>query len=63
VVQILKIDFLRKCLIFIILAGSEPLEKENHEFLGSKHADQFSNPFFEMVPKTCQGLFFVVALA
>jgi len=31
----------------------EPLEKESHECLGSKRDDQFSNPFFEMVPKTC----------
>ena len=43
--------------------GPEPLEKENHEFLGSKRDEQFSNPFFETVPKTCQGLFFVPALA
>ena len=42
--------------------GPEPLEKESHEFLGSKRDDQFSNPFFEMVPKTCQGSFFVPAL-
>jgi len=37
--------------------GLEPLEKESHEFLGSKRDDRFSNPFFEMVPKTCQGSF------
>jgi len=37
--------------------GPEPLEKESHEFLGSKRDDRFSNPFFEMVPKTCQGRF------
>ena len=43
--------------------GPEPLEKESHEFLGSKRDDRFSNPFFEMVPKTCQGSFFVPALA
>jgi len=24
----------------------EPLEKESHEFLGSKRDDRFSNPFF-----------------
>jgi len=42
--------------------GPEPLEKESHEFLGSKRDDRFSNPFFEMVPKTCQGSFFVPAL-
>jgi len=27
--------------------GPEPLEKESHEFLGSKRDDQFSNPFFD----------------
>ena len=43
--------------------GPEPLEKESHEFLGSKRDDRFSNPFFEMVPKTCPGSFFVPALA
>jgi len=43
--------------------GPEPLEKESHEFLGLKRDDQFSNPCFEMVPKTCQGSFFVFALA
>jgi len=42
--------------------GPEPLEKESLEFLGSKRDDRFSNPFFEMVPKTCQGSFFVPAL-
>ena len=42
--------------------GPEPLEKESNKFLGSKHDDRFSNPFFEMVPKTCQGSFFVPAL-
>jgi len=26
--------------------GPEPLEKESHEFLGSKRDDRFSNPFF-----------------
>jgi len=41
----------------------EPLVKESHEFLGSKRDDRFSNPFFEMVPKTFQGSFFVPALA
>ena len=43
--------------------GPEPLEKESHEFLGSKRDDRFSNPFFEMEPKTCQDSFFVLALA
>jgi len=43
--------------------GPEPLEKESQEFLGSKRDDRFSNPFFEMVPKTCQDSFFVLALA
>ena len=47
----------------MIKGGPEPLEKESHEFLGSKRDDQFSNPFFEMVPKTCQGSFFVPVLA
>jgi len=42
--------------------GPFSLEKENHEFLGSKRDDRFSNPVFEMVPKTCQGSFFVPAL-
>jgi len=43
--------------------GPEPLEKESHEFLGSKRDDRFSNLFLEMVPKTRQGSFFVPALA
>ena len=34
--------------------GPEPLEKEFHEILGSKREDRFSNPFFEVVQKTCQ---------
>jgi len=42
--------------------GPETLEKESHEFLGSKRDDRLSNPFFEMVPKTCQGSFFIPAL-
>ena len=42
--------------------GPEPLEKESHEFLGSKRDDRFANPFFEMVQKICQGSFFVPAL-
>ena len=42
--------------------GPEPLEKDSHEFLGSKRDARFSNPFFEMVPKTCQGSFLVPAL-
>jgi len=45
-----------------VKGGPEPLEKESHEFLGSKRDDRFSNSFFEMVPKTCQGSFFVPAL-
>jgi len=45
-----------------IEGGPETLEKESHEFLGSKRDDRFSNPFFEMVPKTCQGSFLVPAL-
>jgi len=47
----------------VVKGGPEPLEKESHESLGSKRDDRFSNPFFEMVPKTCQGSFFVPALA
>jgi len=46
-----------------VKGGPETLEKESHEFLGSKRDDRFSNPFFEMVPKACQGSFFVPALA
>jgi len=38
--------------------GPEPLDTESHEFLFSKRDDRFSNPFFEMVPKTCQGFVF-----
>ena len=41
----------------IIEGGPEPLEKESNEFLGSKRDDRFSNPFLEMVLKTCQGCF------
>jgi len=37
-----------------IKGGLEPLEKEIHEILGSKREDRFSNPFFELVQKTCQ---------
>jgi len=37
--------------------GPELLEKESHEFLGSKRDDRFCNPFCEMVPKICQGRF------
>ena len=48
---------------WFLKGGPEPLEKESHEFLGSKRDDRFSNPFFEMVPKTCRGSFFVPALA
>jgi len=43
--------------------GPQPLEKDSHEYLGSKRDDRFSNHFFEMVPKTFQGSFFVPALA
>jgi len=32
--------------LFIFKGGPEPLEKESHEFLGSKRDDRFSNPFF-----------------
>ena len=49
--------------LFVFKGGPESLEKESHEFLGSKRDDGFSNPFFEMVPKTCQSSFFVPALA
>jgi len=49
------------CFIFLTV-DLNPLKKESHEFLGSKRDDRFSNPFFEMVPKTCQGSFFVPAL-
>ena len=31
---------------FDLKGGPEPLEKESHEFLGSKRDDRFSNPFF-----------------
>ena len=50
-------------LINTLQGGPEPLEKESHEFLGSKRDNQFSNPFFEMLPTKCQGSFFVPALA
>jgi len=45
----------KKATVFIFLdddcfyyfkGGPEPLEKESHEFLGSKRDDRFSNPFF-----------------
>jgi len=49
--------------LIIVQGGPKPLEKEIHEVLVSKRDDRFSNPFFEMVPKTCQGSFFVPALA
>jgi len=52
-----------RCMWLYFKGGPEPLEKESPEFLGSKRDDRFSNPFFEMVPKTCQGSFFVPALA
>ena len=47
----------------IIKGGPEPLEKESNEFLGSKRDDRFSNPFLEIVPKTCRGSFFVPSLS
>ena len=37
--------------------GPEPLEKEIHEILCSKREDRFSNPFVEVVSKTCQVVF------
>jgi len=40
-----------------IKGGPEPLEKEIHEILGSKREVRFSNPFFELVQKTCQAHF------
>jgi len=46
-----------------VKGGPEPLEKESHQISGSKRDYRFSNPLFEMVPKTCQGSFFVPALA
>jgi len=33
-------------------AGSEPLEKEINEILGSKREDRLSDPFFELVQNT-----------
>jgi len=71
-ISIVQCDFTRKMtqpsivtklLTFELKGGPEPLEKESHEFLGLKRDDRFSNPFFGMVPKTCQGSFFVPALA
>jgi len=50
-------------LLCFISGGSEPFENESHELLGSKRDDRFSNPFFDLVPKTCQGSFFVPASA
>jgi len=47
----------------LVKGGPEPLERESNKFLGSKRDDRFSDPFFEMVSKTCQGSFFVPALA
>ena len=47
----------------LLRGGPEPLEKEIHEILGSKREDRFSNPFFELVPKTVSGSFFVPVLA
>jgi len=40
-----------------VKGGPEPLEKEIHDILGSKREDRFSNPFFELVQKTCQVIF------
>jgi len=38
-----------------VKVGPEPLEKEIQEILlCSKREDRFSNPFFEVVQKTCQ---------
>ena len=37
--------------------GPEPLDKEFNEILGSKREDRHSDPFFELVQKTCQVLF------
>ena len=39
---------------FFVRGGPEPLEKECHEILTSKREDRFSDPFFELVKKTCQ---------
>jgi len=36
------------------IGGPEPLEKKINEILDSKREDRFSNPFFEVVQKTCQ---------
>ena len=41
-------------------SGPEPLEKEIHKILGSKHEDQFSDPFLKLVQKI-QVHFFVPA--
>ena len=40
--------------VTLLKGGPEPFEKEIHEILGSKSEDRFSNPFFEVVQKTCQ---------
>jgi len=42
------------CIDIYVKGGPEPLEKEIHEILCSKREDRFSNPFFELVQKTCQ---------
>jgi len=46
-------------LINLTQVAPEPLEKENNELLCSKREDRVSNPFFELVSKTCQSSFFV----
>jgi len=59
-VQISKIAFIWTC---DEIYGGPCDEKGSQEFLDSKRDDRLSNPFFEMVPKTCQGSFFVPSLA
>jgi len=39
---------------FRLQGAPQPLEKEIDETLDSKREDRFSNPFFELVQKTCQ---------
>ena len=41
-------------MLCFIEGGPEPLEKDTNEILGSKREYRFSNPFFELVQKTCQ---------
>ena len=40
--------------VCMLKGGPEPLEKYINEILGSKRDDKFSNPFFELVQKTCK---------